>query len=649
MRSAQSAALLTATLLLSGVAHAQQLRQVNLVSDVAGQALRVDPNLVNPWGIVPGASGVFWVSNNGTGTSTLYDPDGTPRPLVVTIPDGENTGVVAPAASDSAFRIPSADTTARAVFIFVTEGGNIAAWSPLVDPTHAITVASNGDAVYKGVALGGSQSAPRLFVADFAGGTIDVFDRDFARVATPGSFTDPTLPDSFAPFNVANLGGQIFVSYAQRNPATNDDVAGPGLGFVSVFDQDGNFLRRFASQGVLDAPWAMVRAVPGFGSLGGALLVGNFGDGRINAFDFASGSFIATLQDTMGNPLMIDGLWGLHFGLPVSGAAVAQRLYFAAGLDDEHHGLFGYLSAFGGAGGPPPPPPPPVCVNDSKGIGQWRKLCGGPKHPGDDGQDHGHGGGGGGGGNGGGGNGGGGDGDGDDGGHGHGHGPGVPSDSLDALFACISSAGAPNAFGSGGCFTADCALLQKVGRRSTAERAAQELLTLDLNLCSGLVCSDLRLHCEGATPGMTVGDLVDSLDVALCTGARTSRLHALTALAACVNGGGEEDEEAGDDDGRVLQHKLDVHTIGASPVHLGSAAMVQFSVTATEPALVRIRVYDALGRLVAEPLRGSFVIGTTSARWDGRNQNGALVTPGNYFFRATSANGTASGKIVVIR
>jgi len=640
MRPATLATLLFATVVFSGVAQAQQFRQVNLVSDSPGLALRTDANLVNPWGLVPGASGVFWASNNGTGTSTLYDPDGTPHALVVHIPNGENTGVVAPAASDSAFRIPSGDSTARAVFIFVTEGGNIAAWSPLVDLNNAITVASNGDAVYKGAALGGTQSAPRLYVADFAGGTIDVFDRDFAHVATAGTFTDPGLPDGFSPFNVANVDGQIFVAYAQRDPATNDEVAGPGLGYVSVFDQDGNFVRRFASQGTLDAPWGIVRAPAGFGSVGGALLVGNFGDGHIDAFDFGSGSFIATLLDTTGNPLSIDGLWGLHFGLPVSGAAVAQRLYFAAGLDDEHHGLFGYLSAFS-AGGPPPPPPPPVCVNDSKGIGQWRKLCGGPSHPGhgdDQGEDDGHGHGQG-------------DDDGGDHGHGHGggHGPGVPSDSLDALFACISSAGAPNAFGGSGCFTAGCDLLRKVGRRTDRERGAQELLTLDLNVCSGLVCSDLVLTCSGATPGMTVGDLADSLDLVLCSGTSGSRLHALTELAACVNGGGEDDEESGDDDGGLHQAKLDVHTVGASPIHVGSSSQVEFSVTATEPAMVRIRVYDALGRLVAEPLRGSFVIGTTSVRWDGRNQNGALVTPGNYFFRATSGNGTASGKIVVIR
>ena len=646
MRRPSTAALLLGFLAFAAAAQAQEFRQTNLVSDVSGLALHTDSHLVNPWGLVPGPSGVFWTSNNGTGTSTLDQPDGTPLSLVVTIPGGGNTGVVLAAASDSSFRIPSGDSTARAVFIFVTEDGTVAAWSPLVDATNAIQVADVDGAHYTGAAIGGTQSEPRLYAANFAARRIDVFDRNFAVVTPPGSFTDPGLPDGYAPFNVANVNGELFVAYAQVDPSTHEEMAGPGLGIVSVFDSNGVFLRRFTTGGSLNAPWAVVQAPPGFGPFGGSILVGNFGDGRIDAFD-SGGSFQGALLDTLGNPLSISGLWGLHFGLPVSGAGVAQRLYFAAGIEDESHGLFGFLSEFSGGGGGGGGGGGEVCANDSRGVGFWRHLCGGPSHPGGNGGGNGHG-----------------HGDGEDGhghgnghddqsgGRGHGHDPAVSPDSLDALFACIGSAGAPNAFGSGGCFTAGCDLLQKVGKRTVREDAAQELLTLRLNLCSGLVCDSAIVACGDRSAGLTVGDVADSMDVLLCTeGASDADLRALTGLLACANEAGDDDEEGDDDSGRLQsQRKLDVHTIGASPVHLGGgSSLVEFAVTAAEPQVVRLRVYDALGRLVAEPLRGSFVIGTASVKWDGRDQRGALVTPGSYFYRATSGTSTATGKFVVIR
>ena len=639
MRRLSIAALLLGSLVHAAVARAQEFRQTNLVSDVSGLALHTDTHLANPWGLVPGPTGVFWTSNNGTGTSALYQPDGTALSLVVTIPGGGNTGVVLASASDSSFRIPSADTTARAIFVFVTENGTVAAWSPLVDVNNAIQVASVDGAGYTGAAIGGTAAEPRLFAANFAQGRIDVFDRDFHTVTTSGSFADPNLPDGYSPFNVADIDGELYVAFAQQDPTSHDEVKGAGLGIVSVFDFDGHFLRRFTTGGDLNAPWAIVRAPSGFASVGGDVLVGNFGDGRIHAFD-ASGVSRGALLDTLGNPLSIDGLWGLHFGLAVSGTDVAQRLYFAAGIQDEAHGLFGYLSAFrsggggGGGGGE-------VCANDSRGVGFWRHLCGGPSHAGDGGDEggdggHGHG-----------------EGNGQDGrsGHGHGHRPVVSPDSLDALFACIGSAGAPNAFGGDGCFSAGCELLQQVGRRTAREQAAQELLTLRLNLCSGLVCDSTLVSCGDHSTGLTVGDLADSMDVLLCTdGASDSDLRRLTGLLACANESGDDDEEGDDDSGRLQSGRhLDCHTVGASPVHLGGSTAVEFAVTAGEPQTVRLRIYDALGRLVAQPLRGSFVIGTASVRWDGRDQHGALVTPGSYFYRATSGTNVASGKFVVIR
>ncbi len=628
----------------------QRFSQSNLVSDVGGLALYTDANLVNPWGLVPGNSGVFWSANNESGTSTLYNADGTLRSLVVTIPGGKPTGIVATSATGSSFRIPSADTTGRAAFIFVTQNGTVAAWSPSVNPTAAIQVAARTGAVYTGAALGGTVANPRLYAANFAGGSIDVYDRDFVLVSTSGNFVDPGLPSGCAPFNISTVDNQLYVSYAQVDPSTQDEVAGAGLGYVSVFDFNGSLVRRFASQGTLNAPWAVVRAPSGFGDFGGSLLVGNFGDGRINAFNFTTGAFQATLQDTLGNPLVLEGLWGLHFALPVSGPDVGQHLYFNAGIEDETHGLFGYLSEFNVAG-------QPICDNDPKGVGYWRHQCGGPgDRDGDGDDDHG-------------------DGrnkrgDKDKGkGKGHGNGlgkglgrydnghghiprPEVPSDSLQTLLACLSSASAPNVFGATGCFIASCELLQKVGKRNVRDLAVQQLLTGRLNLCSGRLCEGLVINCSTGAElaGMTAGALADSMDVALCGGASDARLRALTNALACVN---ESSERDGDDDGDdASEHgagpTIGVTPVGGNPARLSSGAIL-FSVNAAEPAVVQMRIYDAQGRLVAEPLHSTLVNGSVGVSWNGRNQDGRIVTPGNYFYRAISGAGSSSGRIVIIR
>ena len=624
--------LLASGLMPDHAAVAQGFMQTNLVSDIPGRALHTDANLVNPWGIAPGASGVFWTANNGAGNSSLYDPDGTPRPLVVSIPGGLPTGVVATAATDSSFRIPGAGGLARAAFIFVTQNGTVAAWNPTANPTAAIQVDSVPNAHYTGAALGGTPADPQLYAANFGAGRIDVFNRDFAMLTLTGSFTDPGAPADYAPFNVANVAGHIVVAFAQRDPTTGDEVAGPGLGFVSVFDMNGQFLRRLATGGTLNAPWAVVQAPAGFGAFGGSVLVGNFGDGRINAFNAGTGAFQGTLADTLGNPIALSGLWGLHFGLAVSGAGVAQRLYFAAGIEEEAHGLMGYLSQATPVGGQ-------ACANNSKGIGYWRKLCGGP-NPG-----HGLGTGNG-------------KGSGSDEKPGHGDGkgpkPGEPSDSLTALFACVGSGASPNAFGNGGCFTAGCDLLQKVGRRTDREHAAQVLLTVRLNLCAGLVCRSTRITCADSARMLTVGGLADSLDMMLCNGGDGPALRSLTGLLACATDGdelGDDDQgEDGDGDGDrgAFVHGIGIRTIGATPAHLSSGP-VQFAVSTTAPALVRLRIYDALGRLVAEPMSGTMVVGTLTVSWDHRDTHGAPVSPGTYFYRATGGQKSTSGRFVILR
>ena len=201
-------------------------------------------------------------------------------------------------------------------------------------------------AVYKGMALGANASGPQIYAANFNAGTVDVFDGKFAAVKAAGGFTDATIPAGFAPFNVANLGGKLYVAYAKQDSAKHDDASGAGNGFVDIFDMDGNFQKRLISNGPLNSPWGMAIAPATFGAFGGALLVGNFGDGTINAFDASSGTQLGTLDDTSGKAIAIEGLWALQFGNGKNGGDV-NTLYFTAGPGDEAHGLFGKSCATG--------------------------------------------------------------------------------------------------------------------------------------------------------------------------------------------------------------------------------------------------------------------------------------------------------------
>jgi len=312
--------------------------ETDLVSDVPGRAVFTDPNLVNPWGIAFSATSPFWVSDNGTGLGTLYNTSGAPQALVVSIPLPTD-GLAAP--TGQVFNGGSAFNADR--FIFSTENGTINGWrGALGTSAELLFDRSTANSIYKGLAISTLGSGTYLYAADFHNNHIDVFPSAAAPALT-GSFVDPSLPAGYAPFNIQNLGGQLYVTYAKQDAASEDEIAGAGLGYVSVFDLSGNFLRRLASNGALDAPWGVAIAPAGFGAFGGDLLVGNFGDGMINAYNLATGAWVDTLKGRDGAPLAIDGLWGLAFGNGGSGGNV-NSLYFTAGPGDEEHGLFGSIT-----------------------------------------------------------------------------------------------------------------------------------------------------------------------------------------------------------------------------------------------------------------------------------------------------------------
>jgi len=325
----------------SGGGGGQTFVQANLVSDVAGSATFTDPNVVNAWGIAHPLAGPFWISDNGTGKSSLFDGTGASAGPAVTIPavgggsTGRVTGQVFNATAD--FVIPASGPSS---FIFDSLDGSISAWYAGASAVTVANRAANG-AVYTGLAMGSSGGANFLFAANFKGATVDVFDKNFTFVK---SFGDATIPSGYAPYGIANIGGQLYVTYAQPNPAMPGVLKGAGLGYVDVFGTDGTFVKHLISQGSLNAPWGMALAPVGFGSFGNALLVGNFGDGHINAFNLATGASMGTLTLASGSPVAIDGLWGLSFGNG-AGAGATGTLYFTAGPVNETHGLFGSVAA----------------------------------------------------------------------------------------------------------------------------------------------------------------------------------------------------------------------------------------------------------------------------------------------------------------
>jgi uncharacterized protein (TIGR03118 family) len=323
-------------------------QQTNLVSDLPGIASVQDPNLVNPWGFATSPASPFWVANNHTGVATLYNSSGVPQALVVTVPSaggstpGSPTGIVFNGSSD--FQV---GTGMPAHFIFATEDGTISGWN---SGTAAVLEVNNSasNAVYKGLAIGNNGTANFLYAANFHAGRVDVFNGTYTPVVSIGGFTDPNLPVGYAPFDIQNIGGVLFVTYALQDAAAHDDVPGLGHGFINRFDLNGNLLGRFASRGTLNSPWGLALAPAGFGAFANDLLVGNFGDGRINALDPVTGVYLGQLADGSSNPISIEGLWGLKFGNGGNGGDI-NKLYFTAGIAGpghvEDHGLFGSISA----------------------------------------------------------------------------------------------------------------------------------------------------------------------------------------------------------------------------------------------------------------------------------------------------------------
>jgi uncharacterized protein (TIGR03118 family) len=331
-----------------GDSNAYRLRA--LVSDQAGEAAAVDPNLVNAWGLVAGPSTPWWVADNGTDVSTLYDGDGNVIPLVVQV-NGAPTGTVFN--GGPSFVVSHNGASGPSLFLFSTERGTIRGWNPGVPPpapsTRAFKVVDRSaeGAIYKGLAVASGTNHDFLYATDFHNARVDVFDEDFNLVTRPGAFVDPDLPAGFAPFGIQTINNRIFVTYAMQDADAEDDVAGPGLGYVDLYSRGGTLLGRVAGGGELNAPWGLAMAPADFGEFGGDLLIGNFGDGVINAFaPEASGAFApqGALHRLRGKVLSIDGLWALEFGNG-GAAGPTNSLYFTAGPDDESHGLFGKIQA----------------------------------------------------------------------------------------------------------------------------------------------------------------------------------------------------------------------------------------------------------------------------------------------------------------
>jgi len=338
------------------VGPSQFYSQHNLVSDIPGLADHTDPNLVNAWGLDSGPTTPWWISDNGSGRTTLYNVS-TGAITIFTVPgaggaQGNPTGLVFNGGTgfviNNGVGAPSA-----ARFIFASEDGTLSAFkgSPIV------TVVPNANApahsaIYKGLAIDSRTAGQFLYATDFHNNKVDVFDSSFHAVTLAGTFTDPALPPGFAPFGIQNINSTLYVTYALQDQDQEDDVAGPGNGFVDAFDTSGNFIRRVASMGELNSPWGLAIAPNDFGRFSGDLLVGNFGNGRIHVFDpnnlTSDGQFeaVGLMHSAGGRPIQIDGLWALQFGHGTSANSpngVTTTLFFTAGPAGEDHGLFGSI------------------------------------------------------------------------------------------------------------------------------------------------------------------------------------------------------------------------------------------------------------------------------------------------------------------
>jgi uncharacterized protein (TIGR03118 family) len=323
-----------------------------LVADQPDHARATDPNLVNAWGLAAGPTTPWWVNAADSDVSVLYDGTGAIVPLVVDVAGGP-TGLVFNGGTD--FVVSGGSASGPSLFLFSTEGGTINGWNPSVPPpspsTQSFVVAdrSSEDANYKGLAIASTAGGDFLYATDFHNARVDMFDGDFNVVSTPSTFVDPDIPDGYGPFGIQTIGDTIFVTYAKQDADAEDEVAGKGLGFVDAFGTDGTFLARVGTRRRLNAPWGLAMAAADFGRFSGALLVGNFGDGTINAFrPDANGSYdqAGVVRNRRGRAIHIDGLWAIAFGND-DDAGPSNALFFTAGPDEETHGLFGRITANG--------------------------------------------------------------------------------------------------------------------------------------------------------------------------------------------------------------------------------------------------------------------------------------------------------------
>lgn len=336
-------------MLCTGAAFAQHYTRTDLTADTAGLP-NMDPNLVNAWGMSRGTGSPWWISDNGTGLTTLYDANGVPQSLIVTVahPDGSTsapTGTVFNA-FNGAFEVAP---TFRSIFLFATEDGTISGWNPNVNLNSTIIEVnhSKDGANYKGLAIGMTAGGPRLYVTNFASGAVEVYDSKFRRINSNRGFMDEKLPPNYAPFGIQNVGGNIVVTYAKRLPGEEDELHGPGLGYVNVYDLSGKLLLRLQHNSTMNAPWGIAQAPGDFGAFSHRLIIANFGDGFLHAYNAVSGKHEGQLLDANGAPIWIDGLWAISFGGNSTNNGMLNELYFTAGPNEENNGLLGKLAPVG--------------------------------------------------------------------------------------------------------------------------------------------------------------------------------------------------------------------------------------------------------------------------------------------------------------
>jgi uncharacterized protein (TIGR03118 family) len=355
--------------LLPAVTQAQHYEQTNLVSNIPGKASTIDPNLKNPWGLTrssttptrPGSP--WWIGNNNSGTSTLYNgQDNTIPPLVVTVPapKGAPTGTQS-APTGVVFNGSPTDfllaAGKQAIFIFATEDGTISGWNPGIDFHNAVLKVDNSDgggangAVYKGMTSAEINGHRFLYVTNFRSAKVEVYDTNFKSVhLDEDAFEAEGVPRGFAPFNVQNIGGSLFVTYAKQDAPRHDPVGGDGLGFVEIFTPSGNHIGHLEHGDWFNAPWGVVWTTRDFGEFSNAILVGNFRSGWIAAFNGFTHKFIGWVRNPDDSLVTIDGLWSLTFGNDAT-AGPANTLFFTAGINNEQDGLFGTLTPLDGLDG----------------------------------------------------------------------------------------------------------------------------------------------------------------------------------------------------------------------------------------------------------------------------------------------------------